>query len=262
MSIGRRPPAARPPAARRRSSTKASWGRRATCGRPTVRRAGGDPIMTAALAAAAQQDTNMSAVAADLAVAQNYKTYLQNAELINLLMAFNPDSTFTAGWELTLLRAQELGLEQVHEEAGWTATLEPGAAGAGYKFHETVRDQNGILVEEEYFNDDGSQADYRYYMHVAGATYAIAGSDDTVTAGARSSVTMTGDRDAITVGGSGAAVTVMRAIPRRRGSRIRLRSRCCRTVPGPTAGTSRSAPGRASLPRSRPTPTLCKMAAK
>ena len=100
-------------------------------------------------------------------------------------------------------------------------------------------------------------------VHVAaGATYAITGSDDTVTAAARSSVPTTGDRDAITIGGSGAAVTVMRAIPRRRGSRIRLRSRCCRTVPRPTAGTSRSAPGRASLPRSRPTPTLCKMEAK
>src|ERR1700674_557848 len=47
-------------------------------------------------------------------------------------------------------------------------------------------------------------------VHVAaGATYAITGSDDTVTAAARSSVPTTGDRDAITIGGSWAAVTVM-----------------------------------------------------
>ena len=192
----------------------------------------------------------MSAVASDMQVAADYQTYTQNTELINLLMAFNPDSTFATGWQLTLLRAQELGLNRVHEETGWTATLDPGtsiAAGwsrggvlgsafsfvspelfgaiggapdAGYRFHETVRDNNGILVEDIYFNDDGTETTYNYYMDqsitldhgavhvVAGATYAITGSDDTITAGSRSNVSVVGDRDSITVNGIGATIEV------------------------------------------------------
>jgi hypothetical protein len=91
-----------------------------------MRLAGGDPILTAALAASVQQDSNMSAVAADMQVAKDYQTYTENTEEINILMALNPDSSFAAGWQLTLLRAQELGINQIHEEPGWTATLDPG----------------------------------------------------------------------------------------------------------------------------------------
>ena len=54
---------------------------------------------------------NASALAAELMVAQDYRTYLDNAPVINALMAAQPESAFTAGWVLTLLKARELGLD-------------------------------------------------------------------------------------------------------------------------------------------------------
>ncbi len=136
----------------------------------------GDPIKTAALAAALQQDNTIDAIGADLQVAADYKTYLANTAAINQLLALYPDSAFATGWELTLLRAQELGLNKVVDENGWTATLQAtsaanganvgsvsgdGALGsianglgnqpgqlAAYSAIETVRDQNGLLVDE------------------------------------------------------------------------------------------------------------------
>jgi Ca2+-binding RTX toxin-like protein len=52
-----------------------------------------------------------SALAAELMVAKDYRTYLDNAPVINALMAAQPESSFTAGWVLTLLRARELNLD-------------------------------------------------------------------------------------------------------------------------------------------------------
>ena len=37
----------------------------------------------------------------DLQVAQDYERYLDNREAINALMAANPNTAFTAGWEAT-----------------------------------------------------------------------------------------------------------------------------------------------------------------
>jgi hypothetical protein len=55
---------------------------------------------------------NASAFATALMVAHDYRTYLDNAPLINIVMAAAPESSFTAGWALTLLKARELGLDQ------------------------------------------------------------------------------------------------------------------------------------------------------
>ena len=54
---------------------------------------------------------NYTALAADLELAQDYRTYLNNAPVINALMAAQPESSFTAGWVLTLLKARELNLD-------------------------------------------------------------------------------------------------------------------------------------------------------
>ncbi len=181
---------------------------------------GGDAIMVAALAAAATQDTNIDAVASDLRIAQDYKTYLANTETINLLMALNPGSDFATGWQVTLLRAQELGLNQLGTDATWTASLEAGGPGAvdphtgvAFSAHETVRDANGIVVEEEFFHADGSQTDYQYYLNqtvelsgktikvINGATYVVRGSDNVIAGGHDVTLTVAGDRNGVTITG-------------------------------------------------------------
>jgi hypothetical protein len=109
---------------------------------------GSDPIVTGALAAARVQDTTTPAIYADLLVAQDYERYRANAEIINTAMAANPNSDFTAGWNLTLLRAQALGLDRIVTHAGWTADLTDS--------HETIRDAGGNVVQQLTFNADGS----------------------------------------------------------------------------------------------------------
>ena len=54
---------------------------------------------------------NPAAFATDLQVADDYRTYLDNAAVINALMAAQPESAFTTGWALTLLKAKEIGLD-------------------------------------------------------------------------------------------------------------------------------------------------------
>jgi hypothetical protein len=68
----------------------------------------GDPLM--AVACEHSDAGNASAFATDLEIAHDYRTYVDNSPVINALMAAEPDSAFTAGWTITLLRAQALGL--------------------------------------------------------------------------------------------------------------------------------------------------------
>ncbi|WP_192181699.1 hypothetical protein [Mesorhizobium amorphae] len=69
---------------------------------------GGDLLMNRA----EQKSTAVDAalLAGDMAVAQEFGKYLNGRAYINLLIASTPDSAFAAGWVITLLRAQELGL--------------------------------------------------------------------------------------------------------------------------------------------------------
>jgi hypothetical protein len=109
---------------------------------------GSDPIVTGALAAARVQDTTTPAVYADLRVAQDYERYRANAEIINTAMAANPDSDFTAGWNVTLMRARGLGLDRIVNYPGWTADLTDN--------RETIHDAAGNIVQQLTFNADGS----------------------------------------------------------------------------------------------------------
>jgi Ca2+-binding RTX toxin-like protein len=72
---------------------------------------GGDPLVR--LAWVNSTATNPSAFALDLQIAKDYRTYLDDRNAINALMAAMPQSAFTAGWVLTLLKARELGLDAV-----------------------------------------------------------------------------------------------------------------------------------------------------
>jgi Ca2+-binding RTX toxin-like protein len=71
---------------------------------------GGDLLLKRAHQHSQYSDT--MTFAADLQVAQDYKTYLNNREAINALIAANPNSAFAAGWIATFARINDLGLNQ------------------------------------------------------------------------------------------------------------------------------------------------------
>ncbi len=67
-------------------------------------------------------DLELEILLGDLSVAQDYAAYLDNAPIVNALIAASPDSAFAAGWIITLQRAYELGLHRRHESdwyGGW-----------------------------------------------------------------------------------------------------------------------------------------------
>lgn len=53
-----------------------------------------------------------SSIIGDFAIAADYAAYLENAAIINFMIAINPQSAFSAGWAITLQRADEMGLNQ------------------------------------------------------------------------------------------------------------------------------------------------------
>jgi hypothetical protein len=178
---------------------------------------GGDPIMIAALAAASRQDIGAPAIAADLQIAADYKTYLANADIINAAIVANPNSVFAAGWIATLARAQELGLNSVGDQEGWKADLIVNGAGVAY---EIVRDANGVVQEEAYFNPDGTQQHYQYYLNETvsadfvqitvpdGATLTLDGVGDDVAADNGATITISGDYTSTTATGNGNTITL------------------------------------------------------
>ena len=70
---------------------------------------GGDPLMR--LAWDNSQAQTSTEFALDLQAAKDYRAYLDDQYTINALMAAEPESAFTAGWVITLLKAHELGLD-------------------------------------------------------------------------------------------------------------------------------------------------------
>jgi len=68
----------------------------------------------------------------NIVTAQDYAKYFQNAAAINILLAAEPESVFSAGWMLTLTRALELGLDKrgsTDWTGGWSAFLDEIAGG-------------------------------------------------------------------------------------------------------------------------------------
>ena len=173
--------------------------------------ANGDIVLEAALGSALHKDGALSEIATDLQVAKDYETYLANSDAIDTLMAANPDSSFTAGWTLTLLRAKELGLNLLTVQSGWTATLSGDS--------EKVYDAKGALVEELDFSATGVAAPFYYYdkrtvsssnsvIHVAnGATVTVTGSGNIIDAGLRANVIVAGDGNSVTLA-QGATATI------------------------------------------------------
>jgi len=59
--------------------------------------------------------TNAAALISDMEIAKSYSNYVRNAEAINLLIKEQPKSAFAMGWVLTLMKAKELGIDQIRE---------------------------------------------------------------------------------------------------------------------------------------------------
>ncbi len=75
-----------------------------------MRIAGGNPYIKRALARS--RATTVQVLAGDVAIAADYAAYRQNKALIDGLILAAPDSAFAAGWIITLLRAEELGITE------------------------------------------------------------------------------------------------------------------------------------------------------
>lgn len=71
---------------------------------------GGDIVTRRAFAASNNQ--GLVQLSFDLQIAKDYRFYLENTALINAIIIADPQSEFTAGWLVTLLRAEELGLNR------------------------------------------------------------------------------------------------------------------------------------------------------
>ncbi|MEJ0078058.1 MAG: type I secretion C-terminal target domain-containing protein [Alphaproteobacteria bacterium] len=70
---------------------------------------GGDPLER--LAWQNSSADNPTAFSFDLQAAKDYRAYLDDKDMIDTLMAAEPESAFTLGWLITLLKARELGLD-------------------------------------------------------------------------------------------------------------------------------------------------------
>jgi len=69
---------------------------------------GGDIYLKRAVASS--QATNLRDFLGDLKIAEDYRTYLENKATIDAIIASDPKSVFAAGWIVTLVRAEELGI--------------------------------------------------------------------------------------------------------------------------------------------------------
>jgi uncharacterized protein (TIGR01370 family) len=106
---------------------------------------GGDLVQTRALqawedkASEFAQGESLSLMTAYLQIAKDYRTYLDNTETINLLMATSPGSSFTLGWATTLMQAASLGLNRAYVNSN------DGAAGTSSGDVILSADANDIL---------------------------------------------------------------------------------------------------------------------
>ncbi len=75
-----------------------------------IKVAGGNLYIKRALALSKAQ--TLEELNGDLTIASDYARYLANKELIDAVIAMDPDSAFAAGWVITLLRAEELGITE------------------------------------------------------------------------------------------------------------------------------------------------------
>jgi hypothetical protein len=97
----------------------------------TLAQAGGDADAYRAYAAGAFEAQTLLG---NIATAQDYASYLQNASVINALIAAEPESAFAVEWIVSFARVMELGLDKRWASdwtGGWGAFLDESADGIG-----------------------------------------------------------------------------------------------------------------------------------
>lgn len=99
---------------------------------------GGDLLVKRAIYAAGADD--LVTLLGNIQVAEDFGEYLRNAEAINNIIAAQPNSTFAATWMVTLLQAEELGLNR--------ASLSDFFGGAGGFLRSVVGTASQPLFED------------------------------------------------------------------------------------------------------------------
>ena len=94
-------------------------------------------------------------IASALQIAEDYHTYLENTEAINALIAASPNSAFAAGWYVTLVEAERMGLADSYDLTG---------SGIDNQFFtgesaDTVSGGGGDDLIKTYLGDDVLQGD-------------------------------------------------------------------------------------------------------
>ncbi|MEA5504711.1 calcium-binding protein [Halotia wernerae UHCC 0503] len=94
------------------------------------------------------QAETLEELSGDFQIAQDYGRYLENKDVIDLLIATEPNSAFSAGWVITLIRAEELGLTE------WSASDFQG--GLASFFDSIGLDDIGVTPDDVAISIDGT----------------------------------------------------------------------------------------------------------
>ncbi len=94
------------------------------------------------------QAETLEELSGDFQIAEDYRRYLENKDVIDLLIATEPNSAFSAGWVITLIRAEELGLTE------WSASDFQGGL-AGF-FDSIGLDDIGVTPDNVAISIDGT----------------------------------------------------------------------------------------------------------
>ncbi len=94
-----------------------------------------------------------SELQANLEIAEDYRYYLENKELVDTLMATEPDSAFSVGWLLTLSAAMSLGLTDAYASQYKIDVSDEGIAGLKYTDTHHL-DDGDATWEGTDFNDE------------------------------------------------------------------------------------------------------------
>ena len=107
--------------------------------------AGGNIYVQRAIAAS--QAPTLEQLAGEIQIAEDYGRYLANKAIIDTLIAFDPESAFAAGWLITLLRAEEMGI-----------ALKPADFAGGLAGFLKSYDAYGVWFGDEPISIDGSNS--------------------------------------------------------------------------------------------------------
>jgi Ca2+-binding RTX toxin-like protein len=164
---------------------------------------------TASRAKGSDGEFSIDTLNGNLTVVADYLAYLQSSAVIDALIASEPESTFAAGWAITLARATELGLHRRNATdwiGGFSAWLDERADGVidGNTFTRDATTGQTILNLVPSLVSAATEIleDGRYWL-ITAADGSFAGAiSDTIQTSDKDFITGTGGNDEITVVGN------------------------------------------------------------